>query len=43
LPELEVFRAIDFAHAAASEQPHDSVALQQHGARNKAGAIHRTA
>jgi len=39
LAELEVFRAIDFAHAAASGHGHDAVAILEDRARDEARAI----
>ena len=39
LSELQVFRSIDFAHAAATQQANDAVAAGQHRAGNELRAV----
>ncbi len=41
LAQFEIVGAIDFAHAAFSEQAHDAITLSQHLARHKPGIVYR--
>ncbi len=41
LTELQIFRSIDFAHPAASEEPDDAVTLSEHRAGNELSAVER--
>ncbi len=42
LAQAQVVRAIDLAHAAASEQADDPVAIVEDGARRKAAVVDRS-
>ena len=41
IPELEIFGAVDFAHAAAPQQSHDPVSLDENRARRESAASWR--
>jgi hypothetical protein len=42
IPELEIFSAVDFAHAAATQQSDDPIPLNENSAGRESRALQRT-